>query len=59
MEGLQKSNNFETILGRGKSVPLGGTFGDFCDFWVPIGVPKVSILKKNEGGVLFFDGFVV
>ena len=32
-------------------MPLGGTFGDFCDFWVPTGSQKSSIL--GEKGIFF------
>ena len=37
-------------------MPLGGTFGDFCDFWVPLGVEKGSILDQKLhlfGGLIF------
>ena len=40
-------------------MPLGGTVGDFCEFWVPIGGPKGSILEKEKNEVLVFDGFLV
>ena len=39
-----------------KRAPLGGTFGDFCDFWVPLGVEKGSILDQKLhlfGGLIF------
>ena len=42
---MQERSNLETFFRRGKNcVPLGGTFGDFCDFGAPIGGPRSSIL---------------
>ena len=54
---------FETFSEGVKSVSLGGTFGDFCDFWVPMGTQIPSkmwlqwLLKFGSKKVHFLGHF--
>ena len=50
--GGSRNRRFATRFSDGvKSAILGTTFADFCDFWVPMGSQKGSILGPK--GILF------
>ena len=47
--GGSKNRRFlRRVLQEVKRAPLGGMFGAFDDFWVPIGVPKGTFFGKKN-----------
>ena len=52
--GSQNRRFLRRVLQEVKRAPLGGMFGAFDDFWVPIGAPKGTILGRK---CIFFEAW--
>ena len=45
--GAKNRSNFRCFLEGLKRASWGGTFGDFIDFWGPVGIRRGSILAQK------------